>query len=78
MYFKIKAEAQEALKKAVDQFDCDFDDEIKLEGFTNQTIQMEEKHSIHKRKTFINCCCANGYFKNDVLGSSLIFKFFAF
>ena len=31
MYFKIKSEAQEALKKAVDQFDCDFDDEIKLE-----------------------------------------------
>jgi arginyl-tRNA synthetase len=26
MYFKIKSEAQEALKKAVDQFDCDFDD----------------------------------------------------
>ena len=25
MYFKIKSEAQEALKKAVDQFDCDFD-----------------------------------------------------
>ena len=31
MYFKIKSEAQEALKKAVDQFDCDFEDEIKLE-----------------------------------------------
>ena len=28
MYFKIKSEAQEALKKAVDQFDCDFEDEI--------------------------------------------------
>lgn len=24
------------------------DDEIKLEGFMNQSIHMEEKHSIHK------------------------------
>ena len=31
MYFKIKTEAEEALRKAVDQFDCEFDDEIKLE-----------------------------------------------
>ena len=36
MYFKIKSEAQEALKKAVDQFDCDFDEKylkrLKLQG----------------------------------------------
>ena len=31
MYFKIKTEAEEALRKAVDQFDCEFDEEIKLE-----------------------------------------------
>ena len=32
MYFKIKSEAQEALKKAVDQFDCDFEDEAFKKG----------------------------------------------
>ncbi|MBQ6813544.1 MAG: arginine--tRNA ligase [Methanobrevibacter sp.] len=31
MYFKIKSEAEEALKKAVEGFDCEFEDEIKLE-----------------------------------------------
>jgi hypothetical protein len=38
MYFKIKSEAQEALKKAVDQFDCDFDDEIK--GYKSKRTTM--------------------------------------
>ena len=31
MYFKIKSEAEEALKKAVAGFDCEFEEEIKLE-----------------------------------------------
>lgn len=31
MYFKIKAEAEKALREAVDKFDCDFEEEIKLE-----------------------------------------------
>ncbi|MBR5503561.1 MAG: arginine--tRNA ligase [Methanobrevibacter sp.] len=31
MYFKIKKEAEEALRNAVEGFDCEFDEEIKLE-----------------------------------------------
>ena len=31
MYFKIKTEAEKALRKAVESFDCEFEEEIKME-----------------------------------------------